>query len=193
MSNTIEKFDVLGNPSIEGMEDLFQGENLEVAQVLPQEVEGVTESETELLSIAEASRLKNIPYTTFYKQVKAGKHPTAVDSDGKLCVVVDRKPGETDQATQKDEIRSGETDRVTARVSGVTEAVTSSEFSGNQAKHLDVIQQLNEKLIAASYRIGYLESQVKERETDIQDLKLLTDRSQKPTRWQRFISWFMGR
>jgi hypothetical protein len=193
MSNTIENFDVPGNPSTEGMEDLFQGENLDVTQALPQEVEEVTESETELLSIAEASRLKNIPYTTFYKQVKAGKHPTATDSDGKLCVVIDRKPGETDQATQRTENLSGETEHVTASVSGVTESITSGENPGNPAKHLDVIQQLNEKLIAASYRIGYLESQVREREGDIQDLKLLTDRLQKPTRWQQFVRWFMGR
>lgn len=193
MSNTIEKFDSPGNPSTEGMEDIFQQGDLEVTQALPQEVEEVTESETDLFSIAEASRLKNIPYTTFYKQVKAGKHPTALDSEGKLCVVIDRKPSETNQDIHQEDSLSSDTERVTARVSGVTDSVTSEETPGNQAKQLDLIQQLNEKLIAASYRIGYLESQVKERESDINDLKLLTDNLQKPSRWQQFIRWFMGR
>jgi predicted RNase H-like nuclease (RuvC/YqgF family) len=48
--------------------------------------------------------------------------------------------------------------------------------------------ELETKLQAASWRNGYLESKLEER--DIQ-IKLLTDSQQKPSWWQRFKAFFV--
>jgi hypothetical protein len=47
-----------------------------------------------------------------------------------------------------------------------------------------------QKLEAANYRIGWLESQLLEREKDI---KLLTDSQHKDSWWAGFKKWFFGR
>jgi hypothetical protein len=51
-------------------------------------------------------------------------------------------------------------------------------------------EDLEAKLQAASWRNGYLESKLEDRE---QQIKLLTDSQHKPSRWARFYSWFIGR
>lgn len=51
-------------------------------------------------------------------------------------------------------------------------------------------QALKQQLQGATYRNGYLEGKLEERDREI---KLLTDSQHKAGRWQRFCSWFMGR
>lgn len=46
--------------------------------------------------------------------------------------------------------------------------------------------EMSRKLEAASYRIGWLESQLQERE---KELKLLTDSQHKPGLWAKFTAW----
>ncbi len=48
----------------------------------------------------------------------------------------------------------------------------------------------NHQLQAASFRNGYLESQLQER---VEDIKLLTDSQHKRGRWSRFWFWFTDR
>jgi hypothetical protein len=66
---------------------------------------------------------------------------------------------------------------------------------------LDIIQELqskldtaNRELQGASYRVGYLENQIVEREQDILSrdgqIKLLTDSQHKQGWWARFSTWF---
>lgn len=58
------------------------------------------------------------------------------------------------------------------------------------AKLLAVIENQSHQLKAAGDVIMYMRSQLEEK--DLQ-LKLLTDSQKKPTKWQQFITWFMGR
>ncbi|MCC7531961.1 MAG: helix-turn-helix domain-containing protein [Candidatus Melainabacteria bacterium] len=51
-------------------------------------------------------------------------------------------------------------------------------------------QQLKQQLQGATYRNGYLESKLEERDNAI---KLLTDSQHKRNGWSRFWSWFSGR
>lgn len=51
----------------------------------------------------------------------------------------------------------------------------------------ELIKDLQHKLEAASYRLGYLEHQL---ETQTDQIKLLTDRQHKTGWWARFSSWF---
>ena len=57
-------------------------------------------------------------------------------------------------------------------------------------------QELVAKLEAATYRNGYLESQISERQREIEQhreqIKLLTDSHLKRGWWWRFSSWFLG-
>ncbi len=55
-----------------------------------------------------------------------------------------------------------------------------------QLKQLEIIQDLMQKLEGANYRVGWLESQLREREADVHELKLLVDSKHKPGWWQRF-------
>ncbi len=49
--------------------------------------------------------------------------------------------------------------------------------------------KLLKELEGATYRIGYLEAQLAERDVQI---KLLTDSQHKPSQWARFKKWFLG-
>lgn len=55
---------------------------------------------------------------------------------------------------------------------------------------LEVIKAQAEKLEAANYRIGYLQSKV---ENQDEQIKLLTCSERDKSWWSEFVSWFMGR
>jgi len=62
---------------------------------------------------------------------------------------------------------------------------------------LDLIEKQAAKLETASGQIGYLQSQLEERDKDLAErdnaIKLLTDSQHKPSWWNRFSSWFLGK
>jgi hypothetical protein len=80
---------------------------------------------------------------------------------------------------------------VTSEVESVTIGVTPGAESVTQVKQLEIIQELMQKLEGANYRIGWLESQIREREADLHELKLLVDSQHKATWWQRFKQVFV--
>lgn len=169
-----------------GLEDIFDVEAQGVTEAYSGGNEGVTgriPESAELLTLAEAARRLEVPYTTFYKQVKTGKHETVLGSDGKPRVVFRSvTPGVTENDLGVTEISQGVTE--------VVEGVTGTIQGETEAKHLEVLQQFMLKLEAANYRIGWLESQLSERETDVQELKLLVDSQRKPGWWTKFSNWF---
>jgi len=59
--------------------------------------------------------------------------------------------------------------------------------SAETDKHLNYIQELQNKLEGATYRIGYLEAQL---ESERAQVKLLTDSQHKGGWWAKFSSWF---
>ena len=60
----------------------------------------------------------------------------------------------------------------------------------NQGVPVEIVQELLRKVEALTYRNGYLEAQLAEKDTHI---KLLTDSHHKPGWWARFSSWFLGK
>lgn len=75
MTEPAQNYQTSQSASVEGLDDIFtvecQGESGVTA------VEDVSsQGESEGYPLAEAARKLGIPYTTFYKQVKAGKHRT---------------------------------------------------------------------------------------------------------------------
>ncbi len=64
-----------------------------------------------------------------------------------------------------------------------------------QGVPVEIVQELLKKVEALTYRNGYLESQVAERDRQIEShenqIKLLTDSQHKRGWWARFVSWFV--
>lgn len=63
------------------------------------------------------------------------------------------------------------------------------EQSAVIAAYKEQIKELQNKLDAAAYRLGYLEH---ERETHVEQIKLLTDSQHEPGWWARFTKWCAG-
>lgn len=182
MTDTARNIEHLDPASTDGLADLFNvetdGVTLRVESVTPAVSlcsQGETEGNYDLLTLAEAARSLSIPYTTFYKQVKAGKHETVPGADGKPRIKMQRSQGETVFA-----------EAVIPELESVTPGVTSSTEGVTQLRQLEIIQDLMQKLEGANYRVGWLESQLREREADVHELKLLVDSQHKPGWWQRF-------
>ena len=68
------------------------------------------------------------------------------------------------------------------------------------AEHAPGTEQLTRELLAKlevlTYRNGYLEAQLAERQKELElhqeQIKLLTDSQHKPSWWRKFATWFMG-
>jgi hypothetical protein len=181
MTDTARNIEHLDPASTDGLADLFDVETEGVTQwveSVTSEVsssnQGETEGNYDLLTLAEAARALAIPYTTFYKQVKAGKHHTVPGPDGKPRIKMQRSQGETIFA-----------ETVIPEMESVTPGVTPCAEGVTQLKQLEIIQDLMQKLEGANYRVGWLESQLREREADVHELKLLVDTQHKPSWWQR--------
>lgn len=70
-------------------------------------------------------------------------------------------------------------------------SIVNSEAASGQSNTGNVdVAELLRKLEGATYRIGYLESKLEDREKEI---KLLTDSQHKAAWWKRFYTWFIGR
>ncbi|MBX9724556.1 MAG: helix-turn-helix domain-containing protein [Candidatus Obscuribacterales bacterium] len=143
-----------------------------------------------LLTIAEAARKLGVPYTTFYRQVKAGKHSAVAGLDGKLRVSFPSNIQVTKEVTSGySEVTTGVIE-VTNDISEVTSPIAESVEQPAHLimeKQLELIQQLQAQVQAASFRNGYLESKLEERD---QAIKRLTDSQHKPSWWSKFASWF---
>ncbi|MEW6505901.1 MAG: hypothetical protein AB1457_18270 [Chloroflexota bacterium] len=133
MSDTARDYQTTETASTKGLEDLFESRSQGETWVTPdtvEDVEGITQGNTELLTLAEAARRLNIPYTTFYKQVKAGKHATEEGPDGKPRVILSKFLGVTPGVTM-----------VTGECQGETSGVFQPSMGVTEAKHLEIIQQ----------------------------------------------------
>lgn len=136
----------------------------------------------ELVTMAEAARRLKMPYPTLRRHVLSGKVESIPGSDGKPLVKLQRI--EHSESSYENSTQTNE------------QITISSEFSANIQSLLDELKTereysraLCEKLDAASYRNGYLEAQLSEKETQI---RLLTDSQHKPAWWSQFCAWFLN-
>jgi hypothetical protein len=95
-------------------------------------IEPATTEGLEDLFDVEAARKLGIPYTTFYKQVKAGKHHTVCGTHGKQRVILQVNPGDTPGVTP-----------ISLSGQEVTLGVFQSSEGVTEAYHLKVIEQLS--------------------------------------------------
>lgn len=220
MSNTAENYESQSSASTEGL-DLFFGpvqDSVPVESVPVQD--SVLDSASDcsdvdlkpqkLISAKKAAQILDIDRRSVVRLLNWQKLEGQKDDRGRWQIIeqsvldrLEQTKGQV-QDTVEDSVLEVQ-DAVYAGSSGVQDADQSDSALVQDTVQLELDSQTNhttemltkavlemsEKLQAANYRVGYLESQVSEKNAQI---KLLTDsQSEKSTRWQRFITWFMGR
>ncbi|RTL31574.1 MAG: DNA-binding protein [Rhodocyclaceae bacterium] len=189
MSQPANDLNVRPATTTEGLDELFD------AEVLPGTTESVQAGSpylvgptdrgpTEGLPVEEAARILGISPKTVKDRLRKGTLTGFKRRDrfGEKWMVV----------------LPGPTDSVGGGIPGTTESVqvgrpyqvgATNEESAVIEAYKEQIKQLQNKLDAASYRLGYLEH---EREKHVEEIKLLTDSQHKPGWWARFTKWCAG-
>lgn len=174
MSDTVRNIDVIQSATTEGLEDLFD------AEVLPGTTTDYQVGPTEGIPAEQAAKALGLSVKTVKDRLRKGtltgfKKRDRFGAKWMVCLGRDYQviPGPTEPDYQ---VVPGPTDQV---LPGTTEL---------QAL-LAVLENKDRELQAASFRNGYLEAQLAERD---QQIKLLTDSQHKPSRWARFKKWCAG-
>lgn len=180
MSDTARDYQTTSAATTDGMDDLFvESEN---------HVESVDSHL--VLTVSEASVHLKKPISTIYRRVKAGKFKTRLGADGALRIIL---PTDNDCETQvittnplcenrKPDLIIGDSHDPETENQPV-KVFSTADFD----RLLELVAEKDKKLEAATYRVGYLESRLEDRESQI---KLLTDREHKSGWWAKFSSWF---
>lgn len=195
MSDTARDYQTIELASTEGMDALFESElptNADTQKPVP------TNADTmQWVSVTKAGALLSKSERTIQRYIKAGKLVAKDDITGKLLVglptsadVLELVPTENDcvptVADSQEELPTSADIAENVPNIGQLGLVSATEVS----KHLELIRDLQNQLQAASFRNGYLESQL---ENQREQIKLLTDSQNKGGWWARFSSWFFGR
>lgn len=177
--------------STEGLEDVFLGsEGSEDGSSVGNDTSDVFGSSREVITTEEAAKRLGISARAVINRLKAGTlDGQRVDGKYRTEWRIFWEPQKTSEETSEIHIetsdhseQSSEADKAgfrTAQKSGEAVAVL-----------LEQNRQLIEQVNALTYRTGYLEAKLEERESTI---KLLTDSHRKGSWWVRFCSWFVGR
>jgi hypothetical protein len=166
--------------STEGLEEIF---DVQVAVAGPNMAEG------QQVSLVEAAEKLGITRRSALRLIQQGKLAGAKEGQGQWFVsmrsIVDR--------LQAKNVSASDIQHVALEVA---EGHGQAWPEGQEKGHLEMIKELQTKIEALTYRTGYLQSQLLERESDLaardQQIRLLTDSQHKPDRWQRFRSWFLA-
>ncbi len=160
---------------LDGIEEIFTDSG---GQTVADITKNITSGHQTVASISKASRLLQIPYTTLRRQVKEGKFKTQTGPDGKTLLLLDTYLQPTGGQTVADSIHLA---------TGGGQVLATAANIGQPDKLLELIERQSKQLQDASCRIGWLESQLQERE---KELKLLTDSQHKQGWWPRLRNWF---
>lgn len=167
----------------EGLDDLF----IDVSEVQLHAVEtqlhataAQSNATARSCTVKEASELLGVPTSTIYRRIKAGKYSViGNDETGAQIISLQLRP------TAPSQLDAVETQlHAVAAQSDAVETQLDAARSDNES--LAALVEMSKKLEAANYRIGWLESQLLEREREV---KLLTDSQHKPGWWARLKKW----
>lgn len=189
MTEAARDLNVLTAATTEGLEELFDVEVAEGQAVArPPVDEGQPEGQT--VNIAEAAEILGITRRSALRLIQEGKLAGAKDGQGQWLV----KTASIQTRLQAKNLTSSQTEPVAVEVAEVHgQGWPGGQVQGQQ----EILKELLTKIEALTYRNGYLESQLRERENDLserdQQIKLLTDSQHKAGWWARFKKWCAGR
>lgn len=181
--------------SVDGLEPLFelteQGSDIQNQEMEPssEPLSGVAQ---EVVSTDEAAKRLGISSRAVIKRLKAGslqgfRDTTKTRSEWRIYW---KEPSSEPNSKHKN--NEAEPERT-----GTEEGTNKKEPSGTSSDSylIELNKKLLEQVQALTYRNGYLQSQLIEREQDIAEqeekIKLLTDSQHKRGWWARFSSWFV--
>ncbi len=200
MSDTARSYQTNSPVSSDGLDELFTGTELgseSQNQIDQSSSEPLNASAVEVLSTDEAAKRLGISTRAVIKRLKTGAL-TGYRDESKPRAEWRIYWGSSGSAP----VGSGSFDGTVGGAGSepVAQAAKSSSFDHDISKPSALDSQnsylieLNAKLLdqiqVLTYRNGYLESQLSEREKDISELKLLTDSQRKQDWWARFTCWF---
>jgi hypothetical protein len=181
MNDTARDIQTVEAVSTEGMDDLYsQTEN----SVEPSDNRMV-------LTVAEASSRLGVPLSTLYRRIKAKKYETIQGEDGAVRIVLQAENSSENQVVTAFELIENQTESITTPDSRFSKDENHSRQTfqnPDMAALLELVAEKDRKLEAATYRLGYLESQLEGKDREI---KLLTDSQHKTSWWQRFKAFFV--
>lgn len=154
----------------EGLEPLFQ------VDLEPKDQDQI-QFQVDLVPLAEAAKRLGVSRRYAQKLVTTGKIPAIKDGAGRWLVKV--ALGQIQIQDQVEQIEFQDQIQMEPASFQIQDQV----IQGYQ----DQVRQLQEKLEAATYRVGYLQAQL---ESSKDTIKLLTDNQHKSGWWTRFCSWF---
>lgn len=185
MTEAARDLNVLPATTTEGLEDFFDVELAEGQAVAgPPVADGQPEGQT--VTIAETAEILGITRRSALRLVQEGKLAGAKDGQGQWLVKTDS----IQTRLQAKSLTSSQAEPVAVEVDeGHGQGWTGGQDQGQQ----EILKELLAKLEVLTYRNGYLESQLRERENDLserdQQIRLLTDSQHKPGWWARFKKW----
>lgn len=169
-----------------GLEDIFDLEDIQSSVDSHRDAQSNPSENQLILTAAEASAHLRIPLSTMYRRIRAGKFKTVEGQDGSVRIILAQSENQNTEVILSDSHHENQNSEVVLSDShGENHFLCSSpnEFD----KFVCLLNERDKKLEAASYRIGYLESQLEERD---QAIKLLTDSQHRPGWLAKLSSWF---
>lgn len=189
MTDTARDFQQPEPTDTEGLDDLFQSyENQNEAD----DSQVILTDASLILTVSEASLHLGMPVSTLYRRIRAGKFETTTGDDGAMRIIL---PG--DNHDENHVIIASPPDENEKPEVILDDSHDENHPSSDLDRLLELIAEKDRKLEAATYRVGFLESQLSERLRDIEErdasIKLLTDSQHNKTSWwSRFKAWLRG-
>ena len=195
MSDTARDYQTIDSASLNGLDDIFVGSEPSSDDKGLKELgsEPFNSRAVEVVSTEEAARRLGISTRAVIKRLKTGSMKGFRDQSKPRAEwrIYWAEPGSEPSSVGS----FGGTVSGTSESVGSSEPTCGSPVADNGSDYLiELNKKLLEQLQALTYRNGYLESQLSEREKDIverdQQMKLLTDSQHKGGWWAKFSSWF---
>lgn len=189
MSEAARDSNATNATTTEGLDHLFEADLADV-QTAASPLVDVADAHVHAITLNEAAQKLGITRRSALRLIQEGKLDAAKDGHGQWLVKTDsidrRLRGRLKANAHVSDIHV-DMDDVHVQVG------PDVQFDGQQA----IMKELLAKVEALTFRNGYLESQLHERERDIfeqqQQIQLLTDSQHKPGWWARFAKWWRVR
>jgi hypothetical protein len=178
MSEPAPELRPLEAPTIEGLDDLF----VDVTEVQLHATATQLNATARSCTVKEASDWLGVPTSTIYRRIKAGKYPVVGNDENGAQIITVQLHATAPQL--KTQLRA-----VAPQSNAVETQLHAVAAESGSDKSLTALIEMSKKLEAANYRIGWLESQLQERETEV---KLLSDSQHNLGWWARFTKWCAG-
>lgn len=214
MDNLAQNYQNIQPTSVEGLDEVFAVREQDASRT--RTGSSVREQGANHLSVEDAAKILGVSVRAIQKRLKKGtlqgrKEKTAqgerwlldanelVREQDASCMSGSSSVREQDASQLSDcslVREQGANQLPDSEVISICADVDEDQAHGPAPVDPELLKELLAKLEVLTYRNGYLESQLTERQKELdnqrEQIKLLTDSQHKPRWWQRFSSWFFG-